>query len=73
MRAERSRGSRIRSPSWRNELIEKEIRKKARQCRAFVFVPVLHRGLRTRFLRIRIPSGPMPEGGLKEFTVAAMN
>jgi hypothetical protein len=37
MRAERFRGWRIRSPSWRNELIEKDIRQKARQCRAFSF------------------------------------
>jgi hypothetical protein len=28
------------------------------------FVPVLHRGLHTKFLRIRIPAGPMSEGGL---------
>jgi hypothetical protein len=37
MRAERSRGWRIRSQSWRNELIETDIRQKARQCRAFSF------------------------------------
>jgi hypothetical protein len=35
MPAARSRGSRIRSPSWRNELIKKDIRQKARQFRAF--------------------------------------
>jgi hypothetical protein len=53
MRAERSRGSRIRSPSSRNELIEKEIRQKARQCRAFFFfVGVLPCTLRrANFLR----------------------
>jgi hypothetical protein len=37
MRAEKYRGSRIRSPSWRNELKENEVRQKARQCRAFSF------------------------------------
>ena len=37
MRAEKSRGSRIRSQSWRNELIKKDIRQKARLCRAFFF------------------------------------
>jgi hypothetical protein len=41
MRAERSRGSRIRSPSSRNELIEKEIRQKARHCRAFLFLAAI--------------------------------
>jgi hypothetical protein len=53
MRAERSRGSHIRSPSSRNELIEKEIRQKARQCRAFFFFAVvLFRTLQcTNFLR----------------------
>ena len=37
MRAEKSRVSRIRSPSSRNELIETEIRQKARRRRAFSF------------------------------------
>src|ERR1700689_756679 len=37
MRAEKSRGSRMRSPSSRNELIETEIRQKARPRRAFSF------------------------------------
>jgi hypothetical protein len=37
MRAGRFRVWRIRSPSSRNELIETDIRQKARQCRAFLF------------------------------------
>ncbi len=74
MRAERSRGSRIRLPSWRNELIEMDIREESPAVPGFLFVPVLHRGLRrTKFLRIRTLTGPMPEAGLKEFTVAATN
>jgi hypothetical protein len=36
MPAERSRASRIRSPSWQNELINKVIRQKARLRRAFL-------------------------------------
>jgi hypothetical protein len=35
MRAERFRGLRIKSQNLRNELIEKDIRQKARLCRAF--------------------------------------
>jgi hypothetical protein len=30
----------------------------------FLFVPVLHRGPRSKFLRIGIPAGPMSQGGL---------
>jgi hypothetical protein len=37
MRAERSRGSRIRSQSWRNELIEKDIRQKGPAMPGFFF------------------------------------
>jgi len=37
MRAERFRGSRIRSPSWRNELIEKDIRQKSPAVPGFFF------------------------------------
>jgi hypothetical protein len=37
MRAGKFRGSRTRSPNWPNELNEKVIRQKARQCRAFFF------------------------------------
>jgi hypothetical protein len=45
--------------------LKKILAKKARQCRAFsFFVPVLHRGPRSKFLRIGIPAGPMSEGGL---------
>ena len=57
MRAERFRGSRIRSPSWRNELIEKENRQKARLAPGFFFFADVSSGalrcanlLRTRIL-----------------------
>jgi hypothetical protein len=43
---------------------KKILAKKPGSAGLLFFVPVLHRGLRTKFLRIRIPAGPMSEGGL---------
>src|SRR6266446_5394054 len=39
----------------------------------FLFVFILHRGQHMKSLRIRTLGGPMSEGELKEFTVAATN
>src|ERR1700694_4844934 len=64
MRAERSRASRIRSPNSPNELMEKEIRQKARECRAFFFFPAYcstRSGV--RISGIRTFTYPMQEGG----------
>jgi hypothetical protein len=69
MRAERFRGWRIRSPSWRNELIEKDIRQKSPAVPGFFF---LHR-LVARIAACEIPARQysydlqlqrMTEGGL---------
>src|ERR1700730_4009166 len=63
MRAERSRGSRIRSPNSRNELIEKEIRQKVRMPGFFLFSSVLFRTLRLAHFLDPYFFVPLQEGG----------